>query len=363
MVVFGREILHRGEIFPAKPTPIFKDPVATVSLLLLKLAPPVEVEPYLDVVRRKRDLRKGKTRKYIRKDLQFRDHLNPATLESFNGLEPKDVGIESLHVGGRWKVLDYRTSAKPFVAKVPFLCSPSYKSLKPAASNSFHYIWNNAGKTDSFSCYCGASHRAVSASRRHRKQPEYFKEKGFSQILPEFAVVKESVICEIFGVSFPSDMPEELTPESKRFLQHIIRRYEIRKAEFELTRSPQLSLSSQSLSSSLDSVGAPAVDFSALKSVEISVPGEQMWVIVFHESYEIDHGISSRCADSFQTKLCNFDIPYIRVKLSSAAYGDFVGYRGLPVFGRWGDFRDERREYKLTKRAERLDEVDFELAN
>lgn len=309
----------------------------------------LDIPPELDVVRCKRDRRKGHTTRFVQSQTIMKNSATIATIESFNGVASEEVGITSLETGGRWKILDFRTSTTPFIPKLPYLEKPSAKFMNrhyKKLNGWGHWLWNRGGKTLSWSCTCNSHHRAIPCGRHGRKKPEFLKEKGLCSMVPEYAVVPESEIEETLNITFPSDPAPELSPESKRYLQHIIRQYEVRKAasEAQIGKSGRTLLNSSS--SDALTISVDSKDYSLMKSRDIPLPESPMWVVVFEESYEVDHGISSICANLMITKLSNFDIPYILVKISPKAYGAYTGFLSLGVFSSY---------YVASKRCDRED--------
>lgn len=314
-----------------------------------------DVAPELDVIRHKRDRRKGHTTRFVSYQSHTQGDNSIAILESFNGLTGNEVGIKSLEYGGRWKIMDFRTSTTPFIPKIQYLRRPSISYLERhyKRSNGWgHWLWSSNGKTLSFTCTCDSTHAAIPCGRHGRKKPQFLKEKGFCSMVPEYAVVQEQEIEKALNVSFPSEPAPELSPESKRYLQHLIRQYEVRKATAEAQKADSRESLLNSSSTTSTTIQVESIDYSLLKSREIPIPDAPLWVVVFQESYEIDHGASGLCADLMIEKLIKFEIPYIRVQISPQAYSTHVGFRSLGVFSRYHDTsrRWERRDKEKKRR-------------
>lgn len=268
-------------------------------------------------------------------------------ITSFNGSDPKEFGNVSLETGGRWRALDYRTSSKPFSLKYSYLRMPSQKLLRNRHGVGLtHWLWNVCGKNDRNSCWCHGNHPAVFTKRTNRKQPKYFKERGFATDLPEFAVVAESEVERVFGVSFPSGDDPEMSEESKRFMQHIFKRYRIRLAQFEAQKGGEKrKLLRSSSNSHFLSVSGNATDYSLLKSADVPLPTQQSWVIIFHESWLVDRGVTKVVAHRFADKLSSYEIPYIIIEISHLEYSKFTGVSQQARVGRYR--REPKRKDKF----------------
>lgn len=311
-----------------------------------------ETEDALSPVRKQEKRgRKGAT---YRRDRSVRT-VKEGEVEIWDG--PSSTVVQSIDHHNRWRILEYRTSDVPLVRSVPKMRVPNKKELKyrqPEIAQYGHGAYRRATmRADSeFECWCGHVHKMWFRDH-HSRKPEFAR---FSTFIPEFAVLTESEIEDVFSIEIPAapEAPETLTPEqvlSKKYLQHLVRKYEVRKSEFE--RKKRLRGEQPSALLAASSELPSESDFSLMKSIDVILPDERLWVVIFTERWETDRGLSAAAAHRMQAKLSKHNIPNIEVKVSASSYSAKTGFDGQKFIGRFEKSERKDRASQAAKRKKK----------
>jgi hypothetical protein len=182
----------------------------------------------------------------------------------------------------------------------------------------------------------------------------------YSSFIPEYAVLTESELAEVMSVTIPAspEPPETLTDEqkiSKRYLQHLVRKYEVRLAEHEKKQRKDSFSDRSSLLSSFED--APSDDYSLMKSIDVILPPERLWIVIFMETDRVDRGISHWAATRMTEKLEKHNIPNIGVEISPSSYQRYTGFAGQRFCCRFDKGNRRAKALKPAKRNKKHNNI------